>query len=293
MKLTAHTILECLIALIGVSYAVVLLIKGLKKDREKENGSFAVQAAVETAVFFLAAMGFSDFLLNIPIFSRTGWVREDRIPPSLIATTVVPGTVIALFYLRTGEAADLRTLLPCMAAILAGSWLGSKFLLKTDGALIRKIMLAALVFSMAALCIRLIVSRGAAGVDTALNAGKLLIAVPIVFVLGFINPFGVPMKPAATALFLILGLSPVAALSVVLGMGAVAPTASCVNIVRSGQYHKKLSLAGLSFGTLGAVLGCLLAVSLDQLLLTVILLIIIAFTIVSLQRKLRKTENKA
>ena len=75
---------------------------------------------------------------------------------------------------------------------------------------------------------------------------------------------GVPMKPAGTAMFLLLGLSPLNTLTLLLVMCCIGPFGGAVPVLKSGNYHQKLVCAAVLGGSLGAVLGSLLALSLPQ-----------------------------
>ena len=75
-------------------------------------------------------------------------------------------------------------------------------------------------------------------------AGSVLFR--LFFVFSFINMFGVPLKPPAIAMFLLMGLSPMNTLILVLAMAVVSPMAGGIQVLRSGLYHGKIALAQFS-----------------------------------------------
>jgi uncharacterized membrane protein YfcA len=103
--------------------------------------------------------------------------------------------------------------------------------------------------------------------------------------IGFINMAGVPCKPVAAALLLLLGLSPVATLTLTLVLGAVIPMSGGAAIVRAGLYNRKMVLAAMTAGSAAAVLGVMLAISLNQLILNILLLIVMLIAVISIFRK--------
>ena len=73
-------------------------------------------------------------------------------------------------------------------------------------------------------------------------------------------------------------------LTLMLAMGFMSPMAGGIQVLKSGKYHKKLSVASVIFGTLGAVLGTFVTVSLNAMVLNIILLCIMGFTVMTLWR---------
>ena len=100
--------------------------------------------------------------------------------------------------------------------------------------------------------------------------------------IGFINMTGVPCKPIATAMLLLLGLSPVAALTLTLVLGAINPMSGGVSIVKAGLYNRKMVLAAMTTGSVASILGVVLAISMNQLLLNILLLIVMLIAVVSI-----------
>lgn len=289
----AQKILAAAILVYGAVYALCLC-RSAWKNRcgvQAEKGRFWQLSLGEAVVFFFTTMGFPDFILNTLLFQKCGWVEDKRLPGTLVASSVFAGAVIAFSYLRGGETLSLATLLLCMAAIAAGSLTGARVMTNLDGKTIRKIMGVAILCSMGALIFKMIVSAGAVGTATGLMPWQLCVALPIVFFFGFINMFGVPMKPPSVALFLLLGMSPMSTLTLMLAMGVASPMAGGIRVLRSGLYQKKIALAAVSFGTLGALVGTAFTVSLDATTLSVILLVIMAITAVTMLRPKKQTES--
>ena len=258
-----------------------------------EKGKFWQISLCETVVYFFTTLGFPDFLLNTLLFRKFQWVDDRRLPGTLVAASVLPGAWIASAYLVGNRSVELKTLFLCMIAIGLGSIVGARVVGSLSGATIRKIMGVAMIASMGALILKMVVSAGAVGTGTALLWWQLAIALPIIFGLGVINMFGVPMKPPAIALFLLMGIEPMATLTLVMAMGVISPMTGGVRVLRSGNYQRKLSLLGALFGFVGALIGAVFTVSLNAGILNVILLFIMAFTAVSMLRPQKKATDAA
>ncbi len=279
-------VLGMVILVYGLGYALCLCIQAWKKKEamREEKGAFWKISLCEAIVYFFTTMGVPDFILNTLLFRKFSWVRDQYLPGTLVATAVFPSALIAFSYLRNGEPLGFATLFLCMAAIAAGSFAGARVMTSLSGETIRKIMGIAMLLSMGALVLKMVVSAGTVGTASSLTPWQLGIALPVVFFLGFINMFGVPMKPPAIALFLLLGMSPMSTLTLMLVLGVISPMVGGIRVVRSGMYQQKIALSGISFGLLGALLGTAFTVTLDATALGVILLIIMALTAVSMLR---------
>ncbi len=143
----------------------------------------------------------------------------------------------------------------------------------------------ALLCSMAALILRMLLGAGLSGSAVGLRGAKLAVMCLACVGIGFINMTGVPCKPIAAALLLLLGLSPVATLTLTLVLGVIIPMSGGAAIVKAGLYNRKLVLAAMTAGSAAAVLGVMLAVSMDQLLLNILLLIVMLIAVISTFRK--------
>ena len=284
---TPQKIIGILILLLGIAYGAALVGNAARDRRRfaKEAGSFPRLGLWEVLFYFCASIGISDYLLNT-LLLRTKHLTEDRnLPGTLVTAGLVPGAVIAFSYLRVEDPVALKTLLPCIAGIVSGSALGARLVGGLEGARIRRIMGLALTGSLVALVVRILLSRGTTGTATGLSLPLLFVAVIFSFFWGAVNMIGVPMKPAGTAFFLLLGLSPLATLTMVLVMGAIGPMGGGLPFIRSGRYHQKLSCAAATCGSVGAILGCMFTISISALLLNILLLVVMLTAIFSLLKK--------
>ena len=273
--------------LCGLIYAFVLS-RDLVRNREALRtapGDLKIIGVSEFFIFFLCTIGVSDFLLNTLLIKKFRLSDDKGIPSCLIASTLVPGAFLSFSYLQAENSADAMTLILFMLCLAVGAVFGGKAVSRMDGAAIRKIMGVALLFSMAALIVKMIVSAGTTGEAVGLRGMRLLIMCLGCTGIGFINMMGVPCKPIAAAMLLLLGLSPVAALTLTLVLGAIIPMSGGVSIIKGGLYNRKMVLAAMTAGSVAAVLGVLLAVSMNQLLLNILLIIVMLIAVISIFRK--------
>ena len=68
-------------------------------------------------------------------------------------------------------------------------------------------------------------------------------------------------------------------------LGAINPMSGGVSIVKAGLYNRKMVLAAMTAGSAAAVLGVMLAISMDQLLLNILLIIVMLVAVISIFKK--------
>ena len=273
---------------VGAIYALVIL-RSLKKDKEgfhAARGSLRLCGIAECLVFAISCIGVSDFLLNTLVAKRFDLADDRDLPGTMVGCTIVPSSLIACVLLnRSAGSLDTLTLVICAACVMTGSFFGSRLVAGMDGSRIRTIMKVALVASLVFLIIKMIISSGLTGTATGLTGIKLVVTAAFCFFSGVVNMFGIPMKPTWTALFLIMGLSPITTLTLVLVVGAMTPLTGAVNVLKGGHYQKKMVGCAVVTGTLGALIGVLTAVSIPSTALNIILIAVMLIAIISMFKK--------
>ena len=277
-------VIGILLLVLGAAYGALIVSRALREKEafRSENGNLKVIGPLEFVFYFIATLGLSDFLMQTLMIRGLKLADDKKIPGTLIAASVTPGAVIACFLLQAKDPVGIAMLLLCTAAIVPGAIVGAKIVGRIDGSRIRPVMAILLIVSMAALILKMIISESATGSVTALSGWKLAAAVAFAFLWGVINMLGIPMKAAGTAVFLLLGLSPVAALTMVLVMGCAGPLGGSYEVYKQQNYHQKTAFCSVIFGSAGAVLGSAFALSVDPLLLNILMLIMMLIAIISL-----------
>jgi uncharacterized membrane protein YfcA len=280
-------ILGAVILAAGVLYgAAILTIAYRRRDELRSGGRrLPLLAALEAGVFFCASMGISDFLLNTLTARKLRLTDDKTLPGTLVACGLTPGAVIAFSLLRSENPADLLTLILCGALVMLGSVTGARLVSRFDGRVVKTVMRVALTASFLILILKMILSAGRTGAAIGLTSWRLAAAAAVCFASGLLNMFGIPMKPTWTALFLILGMSPLATLTMVLVLGALCPLSGGVEVIRRGNFSRPMAVCAVTGGSAGAVLGAVLAVSLPAAALNIILLAVMLLAIITMFRR--------
>ena len=281
-QLLAYAILA-----IGIVYAIVILIISYKKWNlvQASPGKLGILAPVEVLIFILAGIGFPDYVMHTILAKQLKLSSDRDLPGTLVGCGIVPGAILSTMLLKKGADSDINTLIFCGIAIVIGSILGSLIIGKLDGEKIKRVMQIALVLSFVFFIVKIIVSSGAVGTEVALRGTRLYIVTALCFVTGLLNMIGVPMKPTRTAIFLIAGMSPMATVTAVVVLGSLAPISGGVAVLKQEIYQRKMVFAATMFGSIGAIIGALLVISIPALILNALLIGMMLIAIILMFRK--------
>ena len=279
-------ILIVVLLLAGICYGIAILYNTYhSRDLlRSEPGSFLFIAVIEFLIYLCGSLGISGYLLNTLLLKHGRYTDDKHIPGTLVAGGLTPGAVIAAFLLRANASVDTATLLVCGFCAMAGGTVGAKLVGQFDSKLIKRIMQVALIASFVILIVKIAVTAGAAGTATSLTPLQLCIAAAVCFLSGVTNMFGIPMKPTWTALFLILGMSPLITLTLVLVLASLSPLIGGHTVIRNKLYHHKTVFCATTFGTAGAILGTLLAITVSAATLNTILIVVMLIAIITMFR---------
>ena len=279
----------------GISFGILVLIKAyrMRETVRGESGNVKLIAPVEILIYFLATLGLSDYLLHTLEIRGMKLADSRKIPGTLVAAAVTPGAVMAFSMLRSDRPAGVITIITCALSMIVGTMTGGFIVGRMDGRKIRTFMGFALIGSLAALIIKMIVQKDASGTMMELTGIRLLIAILFSFIWGNMSMLGIPMKPAGTAVFLLLGLSPVATLTMTLVMGCAGPMGGAPVVYKRGDYHQKLTVCAVTFGSAGAVLCSAFALSVPAVLLNILMMVMIVIAVISMLRPDGNRENNS
>ena len=271
----------------GIIYAVSILRDALRDRRSfaLERGSLRGTMVAESIVYFLCTIGISDFVMNTIVVRKLKLADPETLPDCLITSGIVPGAFIAFLYLRNAPPVDTVTLLVFMVTLAIGSFFGSRAMGKMDGEVIRKALVILLIAAVAAMVIRMILSSGAPGTATALTGWKLAVMGILTLIFGFTNMLGIPAKPFTTTVLMLLGMSPIAVLTLLLGSVPISVVTGGINVVRRRRYNKKLAVSAVTAGCVTAFIGTMLAISINATVLNLLLIGVILIAVITLIKK--------
>lgn len=233
------------------------LFRDLAAHREMvkaEAGNFWGLSALTAGIQCLAAFGISDFAISIPFYKKLRLVDDGRLPGTLVTAGVIPGVVLCILYIMSGEA-DIATVVLCALAQSLGAVLGVKLVAGLRAETVRKAMGWAMAALTAVVLLRRLLQGEATGTAAGLTPAQLLMVLPVIFLLGVVNMVGFGSKAPASALLLGLGLSPKAALTIIMSNACFGGISGGLRYIGIGRYQRKLTLASSTCALLGVFVG--------------------------------------
>ena len=278
MTLLGKYVIAGAVAALTAYYAVVLVLD-LIKNRDKlktEPGSTLLIACTAPVILFLATMGVSDIVLNTILFRKFDLVDDKRFPGTLITSGAIPLSVVAIIYLLSSEV-DLRIVLTVAVCQALGASLGVRVVSGLNGAVVRKVIGAAMLLTAVFLILKLFGVGGTGGSLTTFPLYKLVICGVCAFIFGAVNMVGVGIKAPTMSLLLTLGLASGSVLPVIMTSCSFSAVFGGSQFVRRGLYQRKITLIDTTFGFIGVIAGVLLVINLNPKILQIIMLVITVY----------------
>ena len=130
------------------------------------------------------------------------------------------------------------------------------------------------------------------GVATGLSGIKLVIGIAANFILGALMTAGVGMYAPCLALVCLLGINPMIAFPIMMGSSAYLMPVASLKFIKEGAYNRKASLAIAIFGIFGVFIGYRFIKMLNLNALKFIIIIVMAYSAVSLFYSAYKDSKK-
>ena len=284
-RIVMNIVIALLAAIVVVNglYAFRLTMDLVKKRKEisEEKGNPIFLAIWGCGIFFLSTFGISDFALSTVMYRGRKLLDDQKLPGTLNTQSAIPVAVMALAYV-SAVSVDPVTLILCIAAQMAGAYLGPRFVVKLPARFIRLFMgtglLIAAVFILANK-FNLIASGGEA---TSLSGAKLILAMVLLFVYGALNNVGIGSYAPTMATIYALGLNPAVAFPIMMGACTFSVPMGAMEFVRLGSYGRKITLFSSVFGIIGVLIAVFIVKSLNLAALQWVVAAVIVYAGVSM-----------
>lgn len=249
-----------------------------KKSKIKEyQGNILIIFFTGFIVNFLDTLGVGGFATMTALMTEFKLSDDKIIPGTLLTAQCIPATIEAIIFIKDVNV-DYITLFSMIISAVFGSILGVKIVSKLQRQKVQKYMAFSLIFVLFILLCEKFNIIPARGDAFALTGIKLFIAVIGNFILGALMTLGVGMYAPCMALLCTLGLSPIAAFPIIMGSCGLLMPIAAINFIKSGAYHRNITLIVGFIGILGVFAGFSLIKSLSISKLTWLIMIIISYT---------------
>jgi len=290
--MSVQTILLAVLAILTVIYLIVFVRDLIKHKNESEKGTnFIVMSVIGFVINFFDVFGIGSFATGTALMKAFKQTDDRLIPGTLNVCFCIPVAIESFLFIN-GVEVEPVTLASMIVAAVVGAYLGAGVVAKLPTKVIRLLMGTALIVIGIVIVIQMMGLIPSSGVATGLSGIKLVIGVAANFILGALMTAGVGMYAPCLALVCLLGINPMIAFPIMMGSSAYLMPVASLKFIKEGAYNRKASLAIAIFGIFGVFIGYRFIKMLNLNALKFIIIIVMAYSAVSLFYSAYKDSKK-
>ena len=294
--MSTANILLIVLGILTLAFVVVFVQDLIKhKDEILSDKNVTKNAIISSIIGFIVnffdTLGIGSFAPATALL-RAAKQTEDRvIPGTLNVSCVLPVVFEAFLFIQMVEVEPI-TLATLLVAAVAGAYLGAGIVSKLHTNVIRISMAIALFITGVILVLQLRGIFPSGGDAVGLTGIKLVIGIVVNFILGALMTAGIGLYAPCMALVYLLGMSPLVAFPIMMGSSAYLMPVASLKFIKEGAYNRKASLAIAIFGIFGVFIGYRFIKMLNLNALKFIIIIVMAYSAVSLFYSAYKDSTK-
>lgn len=290
--MSVQTILLAVLAILTVIYLIVFVRDLIKHKNESEKGTnFIVMSVIGFVINFFDVFGIGSFATGTALMKAFKQTDDRLIPGTLNVCFCIPVAIESFLFIN-GVEVEPVTLASMIVAAVVGAYLGAGVVAKLPTKVIRILMGTALIVIGIVIVIQMMGLIPSSGVATGLSGIKLVIGIAANFILGALMTAGVGMYAPCLALVCLLGINPMIAFPIMMGSSAYLMPVASLKFIKEGAYNRKASLAIAIFGIFGVFIGYRFIKMLNLNALKFIIIIVMAYSAVSLFYSAYKDSKK-
>lgn len=290
--MSVQTILLAVLAILTVIYLIVFVRDLIKHKNDSEKGTnFIVMSVIGFVINFFDVFGIGSFATGTALMKAFKQTDDRLIPGTLNVCFCIPVAIESFLFIN-GVEVEPVTLASMIIAAVVGAYLGAGVVAKLPTKVIRLLMGTALIVIGIVIVIQMMGLIPSSGVATGLSGIKLVIGIAANFILGALMTAGVGMYAPCLALVCLLGINPMIAFPIMMGSSAYLMPVASLKFIKEGAYNRKASLAIAIFGIFGVFIGYRFIKMLNLNALKFIIIIVMAYSAVSLFYSAYKDSKK-
>jgi len=290
--MSVQTILLAVLAILTVIYLIVFVRDLIKHKNDSEKGTnFIVMSVIGFVINFFDVFGIGSFATGTALMKAFKQTDDRLIPGTLNVCFCIPVAIESFLFIN-GVEVEPVTLASMIVAAVVGAYLGAGVVAKLPTKVIRLLMGTALIVIGIVIVIQMMGLIPSSGVATGLSGIKFVIGIAANFILGALMTAGVGMYAPCLALVCLLGINPMIAFPIMMGSSAYLMPVASLKFIKEGAYNRKASLAIAIFGIFGVFIGYRFIKMLNLNALKFIIIIVMAYSAVSLFYSAYKDSKK-
>lgn len=287
---TTQTVLQWLTTIVGALltalsviaiYFTTVLVRTAHKRGQLAPKPEAIGLGAVTN--FFDTLGIGSFAPTTAYLKIRKMAPDSYFPAILNAGHALPTVVQALVFITLVQV-DPMLLLACIAASVAGAFVGAPIVQKSPLRLVQAVVGIALLIAAILFAMRNLNIGPAGGEALTLEPMLFAIAVGAHFIMGVLMMFGIGLYAPSLIVLSLLGLNPVAAFPIMMGSCAFLMPISSLRFVRSERIDLRIVI-GMALGGIPAVLLAAFVVkSLDLVTLRWLVVVVVLYASLLLLR---------
>jgi uncharacterized membrane protein YfcA len=232
---------------------------------------------------FFDTLGIGSFASTTAYAKFRKLVRDELLPGTLNVGHALPTIAQAIIF-TTAIAVEPLTLIPMVAAAVAGGYLGAGIVSKLRRRSIQLGMGIALLVAAAIFVMKVTGVLPPGGNALGLTGGVLVFAIVVNFLLGALMQMGIGLYAPCLMLVSLLGMNPIAAFPIMMASCACLMPVGSLKFIRERKYDKRLAI-GLAIGGIpGVFLAAFVVKSLPMQWLYWLVVIVVLYAAILMLR---------
>jgi uncharacterized membrane protein YfcA len=247
------------------------------------GGPSALELAVGFVTNFFDTLGIGSLATTTTLFRLLRMVPDELIPGTMLVGHCLPVVAQALIFISVVDV-DPWQLAMLIAVCVAGGWLGAGVVASLSRRAVRLGMGCALLAASLFMLVGLLGLFPAGGDARVFTPRAFALALAINFALGALVTLGIGNYAPSLIAFSLLGMDPRAAFPIMAGSGAFVACMAGIRFVSTGRFEHRAALGLVMGGIPGVIVAAWLVQSLPLDALRWIVLVVVAYTGVTLLR---------
>ena len=291
--MSVQFVLLAVLSILTAIYLVFFVMDLIKHKEDFEKGTnFPIMSVIGFVINFFDVFGIGSFATGTALMKALKQTDDRLIPGTLNVCFCVPVAIESFLFIN-GVQVEPITLASMIIAAVVGAYLGAGVVSKLPTKVIRLLMGTALLVIGVVIIIQMMGLIPSTGQATGLHGVKLVIGVVANFILGALMTAGVGMYAPCMALVYLLGINPMIAFPIMMGSSAYLMPVASLKFIKEGAYNRKASLAIAVFGIFGVIIGYRFIKMLNLDALKFIIVIVMAYSALSLYYSAYKDRAKS
>lgn len=274
-------LLKFLVVILTVAHTTWLIVKACKRATPLPLVN-KLKLSLTGIVSFLAdTLGMGSFAVNIALAKTFKLMPTSYLPGFVNAAQVLPGTILAIFYIKLINV-SLLTLITLTLAASIGGILGALFISRLDTHLLKIIMCLCFIGMIFLLLATELGLTNIGGNNLELTGMKLIITSFFMVIAGALSAACVGLYATSQAILFLAGMPPIAAFPIMTAAGALQQPLLAITFLVKDKVPVRETLIVTMFGLVGITIGLPLITSVSARTLHFLLIFVLAYNVVSL-----------